>query len=113
MYDPLPLNSQQYFFNEHGACMGERGGVYRVLVGNPRERDHLENPGVDWRIILRWIFQEVRWGHELDGPGSEKGQIGGTCGYVEGLSGSINAGNFLTNCKVYWLASQEGLCSME
>jgi len=39
--------------------------------------------------------------------------IVGTCGYVEGLSCSINAGNFLTSCKVYWLASQEGLCSME
>ena len=37
----------------------------------------------------------------------------GTCGYGEGLSGSINAGNFLTSCRVYWLASQEGLCSME
>ena len=36
-----------------------------------------------------------------------------TCGYGEELSGSINAGNFLTSCKVYWLASQEGLCSME
>ena len=34
-------------------------------------------------------------------------------GYGEGLSGSINAGNFLTSYKVYWLASQEGLCSME
>jgi len=28
------------------------------------------------------------------------------------LLGSINARNFLTSCKVYWLASQ-GLCSME
>ena len=37
----------------------------------------------------------------------------GTCGYGEELSGSINAGNFLTSVKVYWLASQEGLCSME
>ena len=36
-----------------------------------------------------------------------------TCGYGEELSGSINAGNFLTSGKVYWLASQEGLCSME
>jgi hypothetical protein len=36
--------------------------------------------------------------------------VAGTCGYGEGLSGSINAGNFLTGCKVYWLASQEGLC---
>jgi len=39
--------------------------------------------------------------------------VAGTCGYGEGLLGSINAENFLTNCKVYWLASQEGLCSME
>ena len=39
--------------------------------------------------------------------------MAGTCGYGEGLSGSINAGNSLTSCKVYWLASQEGLCSME
>ena len=31
--------------------------------------------------------------------------MAGTCGYGEGLSGSINAGNFLTSCKVYWLAS--------
>jgi hypothetical protein len=27
--------------------------------------------------------------------------VAGTCGYGEELSGSINAGNFLTNCKVY------------
>ena len=35
--------------------------------------------------------------------------MAGTCGYGEGLSGSVSAGNFLTSCKVYWLASQEGL----
>jgi hypothetical protein len=39
--------------------------------------------------------------------------MAGTCGYGEGLSGFINAENFLTNCKVYWLACEEGLCSME
>jgi hypothetical protein len=39
--------------------------------------------------------------------------VAGTSGYCEGLSGSINAGNFFTSCKVYWLASQEGPCSME
>jgi hypothetical protein len=27
--------------------------------------------------------------------------VAGTCGYGEGLSGSINAGNFLTSGKVY------------
>ena len=39
--------------------------------------------------------------------------MAGTCGYVEGLSGSMTAGNFLTSYKVYWLTSQEELCSRE
>jgi hypothetical protein len=38
-----------------------RGEVYiGVCWGNLRERDHLEHPGVDGRIILRWIFK--KWG---------------------------------------------------
>jgi hypothetical protein len=36
----------------------EEGGVYRVLVGNLREGDHLGDPGVDGRKILRWIFRK-------------------------------------------------------
>jgi len=38
--------------------MGERRCVYMILVGNLRGRDHLEDPGVDGRIILRWIFRK-------------------------------------------------------
>jgi hypothetical protein len=39
--------------------MGERRGVYRVFGGgNPRERDHLGDPGVDRNKILRWIFRK-------------------------------------------------------
>jgi hypothetical protein len=37
--------------------MWERRGVYWVLVGEP-ERDHLVDPGVDWKIILRRIFEK-------------------------------------------------------
>ena len=32
--------------------------AYRVLVGNLREGDHVEDPVVDGRIILKWIFEE-------------------------------------------------------
>jgi hypothetical protein len=35
--------------------MGERR---RVWWGNLRERDHLGDPRVDERIILRWIFRK-------------------------------------------------------
>jgi hypothetical protein len=35
-----------------------RRGAYRVLVGNLREMDHLVDPSVDGRIILRWIFRK-------------------------------------------------------
>ena len=32
--------------------MGERRGVYRVLVGKPEEKHHLEDPGVEGRIYV-------------------------------------------------------------
>jgi hypothetical protein len=43
-----------------GVCSadGEERGVYRVLVGNLRERDHWGDPGVGGRIILAWIFRK-------------------------------------------------------
>jgi hypothetical protein len=44
----------------------ERRGVYRVLMEKLWERDHLKDPGVDERIILRWISRNGMWGHGLD-----------------------------------------------
>ena len=42
----------------HEARMGERRGIYWVLVGNPWERDHLGDPRINQRIMLRWIFRK-------------------------------------------------------
>jgi hypothetical protein len=38
--------------------MGEMRGVHGILVGKPEESDHLEDPGADGKIILRWIFRK-------------------------------------------------------
>jgi hypothetical protein len=35
--------------------MGERRGAYRVLVERPEEENHLEEPHVDGRIIIKLI----------------------------------------------------------
>ena len=37
---------------------GGEGRRIGVLVGKPEERVHLEDPGVDGRIIIRWIFKK-------------------------------------------------------
>ena len=44
------------------------GVTYRALVGKCEGRNHLEDTGVDGRIILRWIFRKSMegGGHGLD-----------------------------------------------
>ena len=42
----------------HLARMGERKFAYGVLMGGLREGIHSEDPGIDGRIKLRWIFRK-------------------------------------------------------
>jgi hypothetical protein len=41
----------------HLARMEERGGIYVILVGKSEGRIYLEDPGVDGKIIQKWIFE--------------------------------------------------------
>jgi hypothetical protein len=38
--------------------MGKGRGVHRVLLRKSEVKDHWGDPGVDGRIILRWIFRK-------------------------------------------------------
>ena len=44
--------------------MGERRGMYRVLVRKPEGKRPLGRPRRRWKIIIRWIFRKwdvVTW----------------------------------------------------
>ena len=32
--------------------------MYRILIGNPQGKNHLQDPDVDGRIILRLVFRK-------------------------------------------------------
>jgi hypothetical protein len=61
------------------------------LTGNLREGDHLEDPGVDVRIILKWIAGRGIWGMDW----IDVAQHRDTCECGNKSSGSIKFGEYL------------------
>jgi len=72
----------------HVARKGEGKSVYL------REREHLEDPGVDVRIILRWVFRKRDKG-AWTGMIRLRRAMTDTCECSNETSGSINCGEFL------------------
>jgi hypothetical protein len=57
-----------------GAGSSTYGGITEVRTGlrweNLKERDHLEESGLDRRVILKFIFMKMDRGHGLDLSGT-------------------------------------------
>ena len=52
------IKSRRMRWAGHVARMGERRGLYRVLVGKPEEKRTMGRPSTDGRIMLRCIFRK-------------------------------------------------------
>jgi len=52
------IKSRRIRWAGHVACMGERGGVYGVLVGKPEGKRPFGRPRHRWEDILRWVFRK-------------------------------------------------------
>jgi hypothetical protein len=82
--------------------MGEDRGVHKMLVGKPEEKRPLGRPRRRWEDNIKMYFQEVAGGHgdwmEL---AQDRDRWRALVGTVRNFGFSINAGNFLTSCKVY------------
>jgi hypothetical protein len=77
-------------WGRHVARIVESRGVYRALVGKPEGKRPLGRPGVDGRIILRWIFR--KW-DVSDSVGSDKDNRGVSC---------LNSGRGTSSLKRGW-----------
>ena len=76
----------------HVARMGERRGVYRVLVWKRNGKRTLGRPRPRWEDNIKTDIQEVRCGG-MDWTG--QGQVVDTCEKGNESSGSIKCGEFL------------------
>jgi len=60
------IKSRRMRWAGHAARVGERRGVYRVLMGRPEEK----RPEVNGRIIVRYNSGSEMWKYGLDRAGS-------------------------------------------
>jgi len=72
------MKSRRLGWAGHVARMGRELNT-RFLWGHLRESDHLEDQGVDGRIILRWIFR--KW-NVVAGTGSMLLRLGKVSGHL-------------------------------
>ena len=101
MYSPniiRVVKSRRMRWAGHVACMGGGGEMLtRFWWEDLREGDHLEDPGVDGRILLKWILK--RWDGGMGGIdlAQERDKRRALVNAVMNLQVSENRGNLLTS----------------
>ena len=60
------IKSRRMRWAGHVACLGERRGVYGVLVGKPEGKRQLGRPRHRWEDNIKVDLQEGSWGYGLD-----------------------------------------------
>jgi hypothetical protein len=61
------IKSRRLRWAGHVTRMGERRGVYRVLVGKPEGRRPLGRPRCKWEDNIKMELREVGWGMDWNG----------------------------------------------
>ena len=68
---------------------------FRSSLRNQRERKNLEDPGLDWRAILKWIPKKRGWRKSRSGfSWLRMGLVAGCCERVNEPSVSVKRGGF-------------------
>jgi hypothetical protein len=58
------IKSRRMRWAGHMACMIEGRNVYRILMGKPEGKNHLQDQGVDGRIGSKWTLGRLAGGME-------------------------------------------------
>ena len=80
----------------HVACMGDRRGVFRVLVGKPEGKRPRGRPRPRWEDNIKMDLQEVECGGmDWINLAQDRDRWWGACECDNELLGSIKCGKFL------------------
>jgi hypothetical protein len=85
----MVIKSRRQKWALHVERMGRTKICTVIWRGNLKERDHLEDLGLDGRIILKWVLNRMVVGNGLDATGSRWKQVTGCYKHNDALSGSI------------------------
>ena len=105
------IKSRRMRWTGHVARMGEKRGVYRVLVGKPEGKRPLGRPRRRWVDNIRMDLQEVGCGY-MDWIGLAQDRDGG-CLWVRWWAFGFREMRGISWLAANQLASQEGLCAMK